>query len=310
MEHFSVAQQMKAAINDIFIGKDEVVEQMLTAFFAGGHVLIEDVPGVGKTTLASLLAAVMECSFGRIQFTPDTLPGDIEGVSIYNLQSGTFEYRAGVVMNQILLADEINRTAPKTQAALLEAMGEGQVTVDGTKYPLPQPFMVIATQNPTEFLGTYPLPEAQLDRFMMRLALGYPGREDEIRLAEAHLAGRTLEKAVPVCKAADVIAVRDEVARVIVSEKLLAYITDLVRLTREEERFVIGASPRAMLALVKASQAAAYLDGRDFAKPDDMKKVAPLVLTHRLILTPAAELQKTDTASVLRGIIAKTPVQL
>jgi MoxR-like ATPase len=317
MAYFETVSKIKSAINDIFVGKEEVVEQMLIALLAGGHVLIEDVPGVGKTTLASLIAGVMECSFGRIQFTPDTLPGDIEGISIYNAKSGDFEYKPGVVMNQVLLADEINRTSPKTQASLLEAMSEDQVTVDGVVHHLPQPFMVIATQNPIEFLGTYPLPEAQMDRFMMRLAIGYPERADEVRMAANHLKRQNditpaLRTAAitPVCSAADIISIRAEVNKVIMKDKLLEYITDMIRITREEARFILGASPRATLAMVKASQATAYLAGRDYAIPDDVKKVAPLVLSHRLVLTPAAKLQKTDAAGVLKSLIIKAPVPI
>jgi MoxR-like ATPase len=310
MTRFETAKKIESAINEIFIGKSEVVEQLLVALLAGGHVLIEDVPGVGKTTLAALIANVMECSFGRIQFTPDTLPGDIEGISIYNMKTGEFEYKEGVVMNQILLADEINRTSPKTQASLLEAMSEGQVTIDGVVRFLPQPFMVIATQNPIEFLGTYPLPEAQLDRFMMCLSIGYPNREDEVLMAQGFLAGKTAQTLKPVCTADDILAIREEVNQVIMKDKLLEYITDIVRLTRESEHFILGASPRALLAMAKAAQAQAYLDGRDFAKPDDVKKIAPLVLGHRLQLTPAAKLQKVDAGTVLKSLTLKAPVPM
>ena len=192
---FETIETLRESINRVFIGKEDVVEDMLVCLMAGGHVLLEDVPGVGKTSLAGVLAKTTSCSFGRIQFTPDTLPGDVSGISVYNMKTGEFEYREGVVMNQILLADEINRTSPKTQASLLEAMAEGQVTVDGVVHALPEPFMVIATQNPVEFLGTYPLPEAQMDRFMMRLSIGYPEREQEIRMAQAHLKGDTPDSA-------------------------------------------------------------------------------------------------------------------
>lgn len=310
MKYFETARRIQEAINSVFVGKEEVVEQILTALLAGGHVLLEDVPGVGKTTLAALIAQVIECSFGRIQFTPDTLPGDIEGVSVYNMKLGEFEFREGVVMNQILLADEINRTSPKTQASLLEAMAEGQVTVDGMVHKLPQPFMVIATQNPIEFLGTYPLPEAQLDRFMMRLSIGYPDKGEEIRMAVQFLDGKTAETLQSVCTAEEILAIKEEVKQVIVKEKLLEYITDIIRLTREEERFVLGASPRATLALMRAAQACAYLEERDFCKPDDVKKVASMVLGHRLVLTPAAKLQQANAAAVLKSIIVKSPVPI
>ncbi|MCL2051404.1 MAG: MoxR family ATPase [Lachnospiraceae bacterium] len=310
MNHFELVKKIESAINEIFIGKEEAVSSLLVALLAGGHILIEDVPGIGKTTLAALIANVIECSFGRIQFTPDTLPGDIEGISIYNMKSGEFEYKEGVIMNQILLADEINRTSPKTQASLLEAMNEGQVTIDGIVRELPQPFMVIATQNPIEFLGTYPLPEAQMDRFMMCLSIGYPKREQEVKMAQGFLAGKTAKTLKPVCKAADILAVREEVSKVIMKEKLLEYITDIVRLTRESEHFILGASPRALLAMVKATQAQAFYEGRDFAKPDDVKKITPLVLNHRLQLTPAAKLKKVDAKAVLKSLTLKAPVPM
>ncbi|MCL2718566.1 MAG: MoxR family ATPase [Lachnospiraceae bacterium] len=310
MNHFETIKKIETAINEIFVGKEEVVAQLLVALLAGGHVLIEDVPGVGKTTLATLIANVMECSFGRIQFTPDTLPGDIEGISIYNMKTGEFEYKEGVVMNQILLADEINRTSPKTQASLLEAMSEDQVTIDGIVRKLPQPFMVIATQNPIEFLGTYPLPESQMDRFMMCISIGYPEREMEVLMAQGFLAGRCAKNLKPVCTAADILAIREEVNKVIMKEKLLEYITDIVRLTRESEHFILGASPRALLAMAKAAQAQAYFEGRDFAKPDDVKKIVPLVLNHRLQLTPAAKLQKVDAKAALKSLTLKAPVPI
>ncbi|MBD5460266.1 MAG: MoxR family ATPase [Lachnospiraceae bacterium] len=297
-------------INRVFVGKEDVVENLLICFLAGGHVLLEDVPGVGKTTLACVLAQSMECSFGRIQFTPDTLPGDVSGVSVYNMKTGEFEYRAGAVMHQILLADEINRTSPKTQASLLEAMAEGQVTVDGTVHRLPRPFMVIATQNPVEFVGTYPLPEAQMDRFMMRLSVGYPGREEEIRMSEQFLRGETPDTAEPVCGAEDVLRLREDVCKVTVTKAMLGYMEDMVALTRQEPRFVLGASPRAMLALIRASQGRAFLSGRDFVKPDDVKAVASLVLLHRLVLTSEARIKKENAAAILKSLILKVKIPM
>lgn len=308
MNGFALAKKLEENINHVFIGKEEVVENLLICLLAGGHVLLEDVPGVGKTTLAAVLARSMECSFGRIQFTPDTLPGDVAGVSVYNMKSGEFEFRAGPVMSQVLLADEINRTSPKTQASLLEAMAEGQVTVDGIIHGLPRPFMVIATQNPVEFLGTYPLPEAQLDRFMMRLSIGYPEREQEIRMASLFLEGRTPDRTEAVCGTEDVLKMQEEVRAVRVRDSLLGYIEDMVTLTREEPRFVLGASPRAMLALLRASQGRAYLQGRDFVKPDDVKAVAMHVLVHRLALSSEARIQKADTRLVLRSLLLKAKV--
>lgn len=310
MNEFETAVKLRDAINRVFIGKENVVEDLLTCFLAGGHILLEDVPGVGKTTLAGVLAKTTDCSFGRIQFTPDTLPGDVSGVSIYNMKTGEFEYRAGVVMNQILLADEINRTSPKTQASLLEAMAERQVTVDGIIHALPDPFMVIATQNPIEFLGTYPLPEAQMDRFMMRLSIGYPSREQEIKLAAGFLEEKTPDKAETVCQTEDIIAMKKTVFHIAIKESILGYIEDIIELTRKEERFVLGASPRAMLALMRASQAKAFLQGRDFVKPDDVKAVAMQVLLHRLVLSPEARIRREDAAAILKSLLlsVKIPV--
>lgn len=309
-KEFRLAQKLKDNINQVFIGKETVVEKLLICLLAGGHVLLEDVPGVGKTTLAGTLAKSAGCSFGRIQFTPDTLPGDVSGVSIYNRKTGEFEYRPGAVMSQILLADEINRTAPKTQASLLEAMAEGQVTVDGEVHRLPRPFMVVATQNPVEFLGTYPLPEAQMDRFMMRLSIGYPHREQEIRMAARFLEGRTPDRLEAVCSGEDVLEVMERVRAVTVKEAVLGYLEDVVRLTREEPRFVLGASPRALLALMRASQGNAFLQGRDFVKPDDVKAVAMEVLLHRLVLSPEARIQKADAAGILKALILKARVPM
>lgn len=309
-DHYEMAKKIQAEINSVFTGKEEVVENVLICLLAGGHVLLEDVPGVGKTTLAECFARSIACSFGRLQFTPDTLPGDVTGVSVYNMKSGEFEFRQGVVMNQILLADEINRTSPKTQASLLEAMAENQVTVDGVIYPLPQPFMVIATQNPIEYLGTYPLPEAQLDRFMMRLTIGYPDREQEIRMAALHLEGRTADKLEAVCGTEDVLAMQEIVFGVTVKENVLGYIEDIITLTRGEKRFVTGASPRAMLALVRASQAKAFLDGRDFVRPDDVKAVASQVLLHRLSLASEARIGKEDPAGILKSLILKARIPI
>lgn len=304
----ALAERLKSNINRVFVGKEDVVDDLLACLFAGGHVLLEDVPGVGKTTLASTLARSIGCSFGRISFTPDTLPGDVAGVSVYNMKTGEFEYRAGAVMHHILLADEINRTAPKTQASLLEAMAEGQVTVDGEIHGLPRPFMVIATQNPVEFLGTYPLPEAQMDRFMMRLSIGYPDRGQEIRMAVQALEGSTPDKADSVCGREDVLEVMEAVRGVEVRETLLGYMEDIITLTRQESRFVLGASPRAMLALMRASQGRAFLQGRDYVKPDDVKAVAMQVLLHRLVLSPEARIQKADGAGILKSLILKARV--
>ena len=308
MNEFELAKKLEEGINRVFIGKEDVVEDLLTCLLAGGHVLLEDVPGVGKTTLAAALARSMECSFSRIQFTPDTMPGDVSGISVYNRKTNDFQYRAGAVMAQVLLADEINRTSPKTQASLLEAMAEGQVTVDGMIHKLPRPFLVIATHNPVEFIGTYPLPEAQLDRFMMRLSIGYPDREQEIRMAVQFLKGQTPDRVERVCGAEDVLRMQEKVREVAVKESVVGYMEDLIVLTRTEPRFVLGASPRAMLALLRASQGKAFLQGRDFVKPDDVKAVAVQVLLHRLALSSEARIQKADAEAVLKSLILKVKV--
>ncbi len=295
-------------MNTYFAGKGEIVEDVLCCFLAGGHVLLEDVPGVGKTTLARTFAGSLGLSFGRIQFTPDTMPGDVTGLSVYNMKTGEFTYREGAVMRNILLADELNRTSPKTQAALLEAMAESQVTVDGTKYPLPQPFMVIATQNPVSFTGTFPLPEAQLDRFMMRLSIGYPSEEEELRLARSFMEGRYEEEIRPVLEQKDVLELKEKVNRVHISDAVMGYVQQIIARTRAGNGFSLGASPRALLQLLKAAQAKAFLDGRDFVKPDDVKKTVKNVLSHRLIPTTEMKLQKKKAEDLLDLMLLKISV--
>lgn len=308
MQEKKTMDMLRENINRLFVGKEQVVENILICLLAGGHVLLEDVPGVGKTTLAGILAGSTGLSMGRIQFTPDTLPGDIVGMSVYNMKTGEFEHRDGVIMNQILLADEINRTSPKTQSSLLEAMAEGRVTVDGRTYLLPSPFMVIATQNPVEYLGTYPLPEAQMDRFMMRLSIGYPDREQEVRMASLFLKGETPDTAGQVCSPEDILAMRHAVEAIKVNDAVLGYIEDLIDLTRKEARFVLGASPRAMLSLLRAAQARAYMQERDFVKPDDVKQIAEAVLLHRLVLTSDARIRKEDPATILKSLVVKAKI--
>ena len=303
-------EKLRTRINEYFIGKEDVVEDVLTCLLAGGHVLLEDVPGVGKTTLARTLAGAVGADFGRIQFTPDTLPTDVTGVSVYNMKSGDFEYRPGAVMHSFLLADEINRTSPKTQSSLLEAMGEGQVTVDGTVHALPELFMVIATQNPVEFLGTYPLPEAQLDRFMMRLSIGYPARESEVALTRDNLNNKFQDPGDPVCSADDVIAMKKEVEKVHISDKVLEYIQEISMLTRSVESFVAGTSPRATIFLAKAARARAYLNGRDFVKPDDVKTVCVNTFHHRLSLTSEARIRRENTDSLINTLMLKARVPM
>ncbi|MDD6340440.1 MAG: MoxR family ATPase [Butyrivibrio sp.] len=299
---------LRANINKFFVGKEDVVDNILICLLAGGHVLIEDVPGLGKTTLASVLAKSIQCSFGRIQCTPDTLPGDITGVSIFNQKTSEFEYNEGAIMNQLVLVDEINRTTPKTQSSLLEAMAENQVTIDGGVHRLPSPFLVIATENPVEYVGTYPLPEAQLDRFMMCLKIGYPDKNNEIRIAKQMLEHRQADNVTAVCTTNDIEAMKADVERITVSDAVISYIVDIIRATREEERFVLGASPRAMLALTKAARAKAYLEERDFVKPDDVKAVARQVLLHRFTLTSKARGQREDVLSIFNNILTKVKV--
>ena len=297
-------------MNEYFVGKSETVDNVLCCFLAGGHVLLEDVPGVGKTTLARTFAKSLGLSFGRIQFTPDTMPGDVTGLSVYDMKKGEFTYRPGGVMKNIVLADELNRTSPKTQSALLETMAEAQVTVDGTVYPLPKPFMVIATQNPVSFMGTYPLPEAQLDRFMMRLSIGYPSREEELRLAKERMQGKNIEDVKPVLGPEDISAFRKKAGEVHISDEMFSYVQEIVSATRTDGAFVLGASPRAMLHLLQAAKAKAFLDGREFVKPDDIKQTAIPVLSHRLILTTEMRMQKKESADLLKALILKVKVPM
>ncbi|MGN0608574.1 MAG: AAA family ATPase [Oscillospiraceae bacterium] len=302
--------KLKKHISEYFVGQEDIIENVMICLFSGGHILLEGVPGVGKTTLASTLARSVDCDFGRIQFTPDTLPTDVMGSEVFNMKTGEFEYREGAIMHQIVLADEINRTSPKTQSSLLEAMAEGQTTVSGVKHKLPEPFMVIATQNPVEFMGTYQLPEAQLDRFMMKLTIGYPDEKEELRMTQNMLSGKTAETVRSVITAQDVIEIRKKVADVTIKDEVIRYARNIADMTRNEKRFVLGASPRAVLALVKASQAKAFLDGRDFVKPDDIKAVAPRVLGHRLTLTSEARIAKENKKAIINYLIQHTKIPL
>ncbi len=303
--------KLREQINKYFVGKEDVVTNVLICLLAGGHLLIEDVPGVGKTKLAKTLSESIDAGFGRIQFTPDTLPGDVLGVSMFNMATREFEFHEGPIMNQIVLADEINRTSPKTQAAMLEAMAEGKISVDGKDMELPKPFMVIATQNPTEFIGTFPLPEAQTDRFLMRITIGYPGKEAEILMAKKHISGELEEKIEPVCTMEDIAKMQKEAGAVYTSDAVLEYIRNIMEQTRNDGRFVVGASPRAFLALADASKAKAYIEGRDFVKPDDVKAVAISVLAHRLKLTGEARIKAESLEKTLWSLVlaAKIPME-
>lgn len=290
------------------MGKRDAVELAVCALVCRGHVLIEDVPGVGKTSLVHAIARSLECSFKRIQFTPDILPSDITGFSMFNQKSGEFEYRQGAIMAQVVLADEINRTSPKTQSSLLEAMEEGQVTVDGHTYALPQPFMVFATQNPVEYLGTYPLPEAQLDRFFLRISLGYPKAVDE-----AHMLGRFRERSPlksleAVAGAADLEKAQNEAEGIHVDESINEYIVALVRHTRNNPNVLLGASPRASLCLYRAAQAWAFYNGREYAVPDDVVRMAAPVLQHRLVLKQDARLKKSTPADAINDAVSSVHV--
>jgi MoxR-like ATPase len=295
-------------VERVIQGKREAVHLALVCLLASGHLLIEDVPGVGKTSLAKAIARSIGGTWHRVQFTPDLLPSDVTGVSVWNRLSGEFEFRPGGVFANIVLADEINRASPKTQSALLEAMEERQVTVDGVTYPLDAPFMVIATQNPIELEGTYPLPEAQLDRFLMRIEIGYPDRAAEVAILESQTSHVSVEQLEPVVTAAEVTAVADAIATVHVAAPLRNYIVDLADATRRNHDLALGASPRGALALQRAARALAASLGRDYVMPDDVKRVAPVVLEHRLLLTPDAELRGRTPADVLGEVLASVAV--
>jgi MoxR-like ATPase len=294
-------------IRRVVEGKPDTVRLALVALLAEGHLLIEDVPGVGKTLLARALARSVDCSVARVQFTPDLLPSDVTGVTVYSPDTGEFEFRPGPVFSNIVVGDEINRAGPKTQSALLESMEERTVTVDGVTRELARPFMVIATQNPIELEGTYPLPEAQLDRFMMRLSIGYPHQDDELAILRTHGGADRLEQLAPVTDAASVAEAIVAIREVHVAEPIERYMVALCRATRSHPDVELGASPRASLAMLRASRATAAIDGRDHVVPDDVKALAPHILPHRLILRPEAELAGHDAAHVIADVVGGTP---
>jgi len=292
----------------VIVGKRQSIELVVIGLLCQGHILIEDVPGVGKTMLARSLARSLDCLFNRIQFTPDMLPSDVTGVSIYNQQVNKFEFRPGPIIGQIILADEINRATPKTQAALLEAMEERQVTVDGVTHPLPKPFMVLATQNPIEYEGTFPLPEAQLDRFLLRLRLGYPNIADEVRIMDDQQLQHPIETLNPVAGVEELLHAIDAVRHIYISPAVKRYIVDLSTRTRQSQDVYLGASPRGSLSLARAGQAHAALQGRDHVLPDDIKALAVAVLAHRIIVSPAARLRDLSSDLILQEIVLSTPV--
>ena len=308
-----VVSQLQRSIARAIYGKEDAIQLALITLLARGHLLIEDVPGVGKTTLAQALAKSFHCSFQRIQFTSDLLPSDVLGVSVYNPESREFEFRPGPIFANVVLADEINRTTPRTQSALLEAMNEAQVTVDGKTLPLPRPFLVIATQNPVEHHGTYPLPESQLDRFLMRIRMGYPSHETEKEILRKRVGDSPLDSLDPLADISEVLAMQDAVAHVKVDSSLHDYALEIVNRTRKTEQLTLGVSPRGTLMLQRAAQARAFLDGRDFCLPDDFKQLAVSVFSHRIVASSRhASLQKKSeaTESVLRDIVESVPVPL
>ena len=300
--------ELKKSIARVVKGKEDVIQLALTALLARGHLLIEDVPGVGKTTLAQALARSFQCSFQRIQFTSDMLPSDVIGVSVYNPAAQHFEFKPGPIFANVVVADEINRTTPKTQSALLEAMNESQITVDNHTHALPKPFLVLATQNPIEHHGTYPLPESQLDRFLMRIRMGYPARESEKEIIRNGSGHALAEKAAPLMDAADVVAMQEEVGKVKVDESLLDYAMEIIDRTRQTEQLTLGVSPRGAVMLHRAAQARAFLEGRDYCLPDDFKRLIVPVFAHRVVVSSryVSTQKKSEQAEAILGEILET----
>ncbi len=303
-----IAERILANVERVIIGKRDAVRLSLIALMCQGHVLIEDVPGVGKTILARSLARSTGCTFRRIQFTPDLLPTDVTGVSIYNQKSGDFEFRPGPIVAQVILADEINRATPKTQSALLESMEERQTTVDGVTHPLPRPFIVLATQNPIEYEGTFPLPEAELDRFLLRIHLGYPSLTDEVLMMESQQIAHPIDSLEQVTDPNEILNVQRAVREVYVDPLIEQYIVGIVDITRRHESVYLGASPRGSLALYRTGQARALLEGRDFVTPDDVKELAYATLGHRLIVSPSARVKDVKPAHIVESCLERMPV--
>ena len=304
----SAVQRVVGNVEKVIVGKAESVAFSLIAVVCRGHVLIEDVPGVGKTVLTKAIARSIGCTFKRIQFTPDLLPSDVTGVSIYNQKTGNFEFRPGPILAQIVLADEVNRATPKTQSALLEAMEEGQITVDGVSYKLPDPFMVMATQNPIEYEGTFPLPEAQLDRFMMNIKIGYPKPADEVNILDSQQHHHPLEDLTQIMSADELVLIQKQIRTIHVDHSIREYIVAIANATRHHPNTYLGVSPRGSLALVRASQALAAMRGRGYVVPDDIKLLVKPTLAHRIIVTPAARVRSMTSASILDEILQVVPV--
>jgi len=295
-------------LEKVIVGKSQTIHQVLIGLLCQGHLLIEDVPGVGKTMLARSLAKSLDCSFNRLQFTPDMLPSDVTGVSIFNQATRSFEFRPGPIMSQIVLADEINRATPKTQSALLEAMEERQITVDGTTHPLPEPFLVLATENPIEYEGTFPLPEAQLDRFLLRIHLGYPSYADEIHILELQQLRHPIETLESVTSENELRKNQEAIKKIFVSPAVKRYIVEITRSTRMHNEVYLGASPRGSLGLFRAGQAIAAIAGRDFVLPDDIKMIAEPVLAHRVVVNPATRLKDISSGMIIEELLSNTPI--
>jgi MoxR-like ATPase len=308
MEIKETVDRIRANVARVIVGKDEAIELCLVALLCEGHVLLEDVPGIGKTTLAKAIARSVGCTFKRIQFTPDLLPSDVTGILFFNQKTQEFEFRPGPLMAQVVLADEVNRATPRTQSALLEAMQERQMTVDVETMLLPRPFLVLATQNPIELEGTFPLPEAQIDRFLLRVALGYPSEEDENEILVRYEREDPLETLQPVAQAAGLLAMQEQVKTILVEESVREYVVQVARATRDHSAIELGASPRGTLSLYKTAQALAAIRGRTFVLPDDVKYLAPPVLTHRIIISPQTRLRGRRPEEVMAEIVDTVPV--
>lgn len=304
----NVARRIRENIQKVIVGKDDVINLGIVAVLCEGHILIEDVPGIGKTTLARALSSSLGCTFKRIQFTPDLLPSDVTGLNIFNQKAQEFIFRSGPIISQVVLADEINRATPRTQSALLEAMQERQVTIDGVTHKLPRPFLVMATQNPVELEGTFPLPEAQIDRFLMRIVIGYPSEREENDILERFKIDDPLTSLDPVTTPVEIIDLQEERKKVRVEESVRDYIVRVSRATREHHEIELGASPRATLSLYQASQAWAAINSREYVLPDDVKTMAPHVLTHRLMISPQAQLRGRQPNELVADIVASVPV--